>query len=69
MDWNDEQKTMLKEAIYKITDAKSIFDTLNASMIKNQQWNGQSDIQAVCNRLEELCIAEAGGIGDYLKEY
>ena len=69
MDLNNEQKTMLKEAIYKVADAKSLFDTLNASMIKNKQWNGQSDIQAVCNNIDNLCKAEAGGIGDYLREY
>ena len=62
-----EQLLQLKEAVYKISDARFMLIELNNQMKSDHNWKGQADIAAVCENLNELCKKNAGGIGSYLK--
>ena len=67
MKLTNDQETRLKDAVYKIADAKSIMDELNEQMESEGNWNGQGDITAICSSLDDICQKEAGGIGGFLE--
>lgn len=67
LDLTNKQFSQLKKAVYMIADATSIINGLNKEMIKGKVWNGQADIAAVADRLNDINATEAGGIGAFLK--
>ena len=57
MKLTSDQETRLKDAIYKIADAKSIMDEMNKQMKSEGNWNGQADLAAIRSSLDGLCSA------------
>jgi len=62
------QEIKLKDAVYKIAEAKSLIEELTAQMRAEKKWRGLDDMLAIKGNLNELCEPVAGGIGCFLKE-
>lgn len=64
----EEETAILRDAVYKIADARESINEINNQMISSSRWSGQADIAAVASSLDELCRTQAGSIGYFLEK-